>query len=222
MVVFPWPLGYLRVLCGFKISNLLWISGHPLVVISGLLFAAVSEPPPRAPLCWHLLRLTLYPGTRSTCAGENCLVQPDKLHRRWHRVLRRLSDVLFSSYTGWLPRAGVCVSRCTVDAPFPLAALPVVVKLWSGPCSIFSLACFIFLASWSSWKYPTAPGRTLALKSAWAYVSGAAPRPSLWCSPAASCPQPFAFRLSLSFCVRASPIFVCLFTQSLTILHWSV
>ena len=88
---------------------------------------------------------------------------------------------------------------------------------WScdlGPCSILSPACFIFLASWSSWKYPTAPGRALALKSAWSYVSGAAPRPSLWCSPAASCPQPFAFRLSLSFCVRVSPVFVCLFVYT--------
>lgn len=182
-----------------------------------------------APLRWHLLRLTLYPGTCSPCTGKNCIVQPDKAAPKSDRQSHAFSIRCFL-LTGCSPEGifGVSVPRSIAGC---LSALQVIVKLWSGPLFYLTTGLlFIFLASWSSWKYPAAAGRPLALKSAGPASSAAALGPPLWCSPAASCPQYLHFRLSLSLC-RLSPVFFLLwwwwwfvyfFMQSLTVLHWSV
>lgn len=229
-VVFPWPLGYLRVLCGFKISILFWISGHPFVVISDLLFPVVSEPPPSTPLRWHLPRLTLYPGTCSPCTGKNCIVQPDKLHRKWRRVLHTLSDSLFSSCMGWLPRGDVRVSRYTVDAPFLLSALPVIVKLWSGPLFCLTTGLLYLLGELVVLEIPRSSRQAPCFEVCVV-------------SPRRSCPGPSSLMftcciLSPTFCFQTFFVLLCkvvscffllllwwfvyFFMQSLTVLHWSV
>lgn len=159
---FSLTLGLSKGVMWVKISILCWISGHPFVVISWFVIPCGLRASSKHSVALASAETHSVPWNMFSMHGKNCIVQPDKLRRKWHRkVSHALSDSLFPSYTGWLPRGDVGVSRYTVDPPFlPFSSASYCeVVIWT--CPILPLACFLFLASWSSWKYPAAAGRPL-------------------------------------------------------------